>query len=328
MNAGDLHLLHTEFAKMTAAGMGLRQTLRALIDSRPPAAQKHVLGILARELDTGKPFSEGMKAAALPELDVNIISAGERGGRLPQAFDHLAGYYGMLARARRGSLHAMIYPLVMLHLGLLAGNLPMAFMQGRGMAAALLSSLPELGVMYGIALVLWLAWRFIAVTAPENAALDSVVNAIPLLGKTRRSLAMARFTKVWHIALLAGVSFRETIAMAADASRSGMIRAVAGDLQVVLSCGAPLGPAMMAARAFPDAFARSYATAEQSGMLDQDLARWARVFEDEAAAGVKLISAVVPKVIYLLALAYVGWKIVNFWSGYYDGIFKALEDGE
>ena len=55
----------------------------------------------------------------------------------------------------------------------------------------------------------------------------------------------------------------------------------------------------------------------RKGGLDQDLERWAKVFQEEAARGTKAFSVAIPKVCFGLALIFVAWKILGFYSGYY-----------
>ncbi|MES2995628.1 MAG: type II secretion system F family protein [Verrucomicrobiota bacterium] len=322
----ERYLFYTELAKLINAGFGMDRALKTIGHSPPSFATGKVTRTLQAALASGCGLRNAFAQAEFPFLDLAIIGAGERGGRLVEAFGHLADYHGMLARARKRAVHALIYPVALLHLGVAAGNLPAALMAGeRGILRIVAGMLPDLLLLYAVALGIWLAWVFLARRAPHSPALDSALNSIPLLGKTRRALAMARFTKIWHISVLAALPMRETIENSARASRSGSLRAASETLLVTLERGEPLGPAMLTATAFPPAFASGYATAEESGSIDKELARWSRYFETEAETGTKLLADVVPKLIYFAALLYVAWKIVGFYQGYYEGIFQQLE---
>ncbi|MGB6221837.1 type II secretion system F family protein, partial [Haloferula sp.] len=125
---------------------------------------------------------------------------------------------------------------------------------------------------------------------------------------------------VYYAGLLAGLPMGETAAMAGDASNSGAIAEASGRLKSAAKEGDALGPVFVAERAFPRAFAKSYATAEQSGMLDKDLLRWSKLFEDDAASQVRMLSLVLPKLGYALIVVFVVWKLVSFYSGYYGSL--------
>ncbi len=174
-----------------------------------------------------------------------------------------------------------------------------------------------LGV-YLVAAVLVLVVRAILKRAPENAAIDRLVNRIPWIGKARKNLAMARFCKVYQSCLLAGISMVETVRLASNAAQSGVIREVGTRLVVATKAGDALGPQFMAESAFPKAFARSYATGEEAGSLDKDMANWANVFQADAELAARTASVVLPKLLYFLILLFVAWRIVGFFLGYYE----------
>ena len=81
----------------------------------------------------------------------------------------------------------------------------------------------------------------------------------------------------------------------------------------------------MAEAAFPRTFARSYATGEEAGTLDTDMAKWASFFQESAGAAMRTASVMVPKILYFLIMGYVAWKIVGFFTGYYAELDQILE---
>jgi type IV pilus assembly protein PilC len=283
---------------------------------------------LNRGLDAGESITVafGNDRKAISPLERSIIGAGERGGKLAPAFQHLADYFGMLTSARREVIKGLIYPIIILHLGIVIGILPQALMQGEMSASQILGSLvATLLVAYALAFLAVIALRAVLGMAPENAGIDRLINRIPWVGKARRNLAMARFCKVYHSWLLAGIPIIETAGIAAEASRSGLVRDAGTRLVEVAKAGQPLGPRFLAEPAFPRNFARSYATGEEAGTLDTDLARWSKLFQDDAESSVKSAAVMVPKVMYFFILLFVAWKIVGVYSGYYENIFQQLE---
>jgi type IV pilus assembly protein PilC len=319
MSPAQRHLLHTELAKLLGAGFGIRQAIAAILDTRPPSAQAVLLKEADQALAEGKSIAQAFgDPARVTDLERTVIAAGERGGRLAQGFQHLADYFEMIASARRDALQSMIYPTVLLHMGVFVATVPAGLMAGQSGGSILASIIVWLiGLYLGIALIAMLV-RGLLRAAPTNVAIDRWLHRIPVIGKARKSMAMARFTKVFHIGVLAGLSMTEIVSMAAEASHSGMIREACGAVLVRAKEGGLLGPVLVASRPFPAAFARSYATAEEAGGLDHDLERWARLFHEEAVRGTKAVAVAVPKVCYVLILIFVVWKILGFYSGYYE----------
>lgn len=327
-SAAQKHLFYTEIAKLLEAGFGIREAAATMLDHRLPAAQAALLREMDGDLEAGKSITEAFSKNpnVISELERSIVGAGERGGRLAPAFQHLADYFGMLATARRDALQSMIYPLVMLHLGLFISYIPQLFSGAKSGIQVLGEFAVTLFIVYAIVFIIWLGVRAVLASGGANPAVDAMLNRIPLVGAARRYMAMARFTKVYHTCLLAGLSMQETVETAAHASRSGAVIAASRKMQEVLKDRGPLGPVFVSSGAFPAAFARSYATAEESGSLDKDFARWSKVFQDDAARSTKTVSSALPKLFYVLILLFMAWKIVSFYSESYLQPIRDLEE--
>ncbi len=325
--ATQKHLFYTEMAKLLEAGFDIRKAAAVLKDTHLPAGQEILLRDLERGLESGKTIAASFAAdsRAVSDLERHIVSAGERGGKLAPAFAHLASYFGMLAAARAQLVSGMIYPAVVLHLGVVIATVPLDLMHGASMGEILIHFLLALLTLYAAAAVVLLGIRLLLKRAPDDIAIDRLLQRIPWIGKARRAMAMARFCKVYHSCLLAGISMKETAALAAGASRSALIRHAGETLVRTAAEGGALGPTFISEEAFPRPFARSYATGEEAGTLDTDLARWSAVFEADARAASATVALMVPKVLYIGILLFVGWRIVSFFTGYYSGMMDMMD---
>lgn len=321
ISAKRKYLFYVELEKLVEAGFGIKEAAAVLLENRPSGAERKLLDDLLAGLAEGKSIAESFQSGELTEMERCIIAAGEKGGKLGPAFKHLADYFDLVARARRDAIKAMIYPLILLHMGLLLAVIPSDILSGGIGAAGVLKNLVvALLITYALIFVGVMGVIWLLRIAPNNAAVDRMINLWPMIGGARRNLAMARFTKVYYAGLLAGLSMGETATMAGNASSSGAIREAAKRLKATAKEGSSLGPVFLAEKAFPRAFAKSYATAEESGMLDKDLLRWAKLFEDDAASSVRTLSVVLPKLGYALIVCFVVWKLVSFYSGYYESL--------
>ena len=325
--AADKHLFYAEMAKLLDAGFDIRRASAVLKDTQIPASQVSILNDLIRGLDAGETITSafGRDAKTISPLERCMIGAGERGGKLGPAFQHLADYFAMVASTRRESIKSMIHPLVILHLGVFIGIVPAALMKGDVSAGEISGSLlMTLLVLYIATFVIFIVIRSILRLAPDRPGIDRLINRLPWIGKARRNIAMARFCKVYHSCVLAGISMTETTRVASEASQSGAIREAGGCLVEVAKAGNRLGPEFLAQAAFPKTFARSYATGEEAGTLDKDLARWSKLFQDDAESSAKMVSVMVPKMLYFFILAFVVWKITGFYDSYYGNMLEQL----
>jgi type II secretory pathway component PulF len=315
------HLLHLELAKLLEAGFGIRQAIASILRTKPPAEQAALLSGVDASVAAGKSISDAFSASAgMTNLERSIISAGERGGRMAQSFRHLADYYEMLARTRREAVRGMIQPLVLSHMGVFLAVVPFGLIAGKGWGEILVSGAVGLGLLYGGLVVVWVLVRMALAAAPANATVDSLINCIPTVGAARRAMAMARYARVYHTGLLAGLSMSETVSISLDASQSGILREAGRDLLITAETGGPLGPVYARHDAFPSEFSRSYQTAEEAGGLDHDLDRWAKYYQEDAVHRVQVAAATIPRVLYAAILIFVAWKIISFFLGYYNMI--------
>ncbi|MFD0892479.1 type II secretion system F family protein [Luteolibacter ambystomatis] len=318
LSAAKKHLFYFELSKLLAAGFDIRKAAASMLASGVPDAERALLDRMEKGLAEGRTITDALTdgTTAISELERGIIAAGERSGRMAPAFRHLADYFGMVSSATRTITRSMIYPLIVLHMGILVGTAAGPLQRGEAFSKILPSLILTLLVFYAGTFVLYLAGKTLLKAAETNPSLDGLVNRLPWVGKARRNLAMARFTKVYHTCLLAGLGMQETASTAAAASHSGLIREAGLKVAEAATQGGPLGPEFIASSSFPNAFSRSYATAEESGTLDQDLDRWAGLFQSDAEQAVTALGVAVPKVLYACIVIFVGWKIVSFYGGY------------
>lgn len=328
-SASQKHYFYAEISKLLEAGFDIQKAAAVLGDTQLPPGQAALLDDLRRGLDAGQTItaSFSQNTGTISDLERSIIGAGERGGKLAPAFQHLADYFRMLATARAEVLKSMIYPLVVLHIGIFIATVPGALKKGDQTSAQILGALLlALVSVYAVALLVFLGIRTVLKMAPDHPSIDSWINRTPWIGKARKSMAMARFCKVYHSCLLAGISMSETVQLASDASHSGVIRMAGVGLRNAAKAGEALGPHFLSDPAYPKAFARSYSTGEEAGTLDKDLANWSKFFQDEAESGVKTVSVILPKILYFFILIFVAWKIVGFYTADLADTIRQLEE--
>lgn len=320
-SSGPKHHFYAELAKLTEAGFGIREAAAVMQDTRLPANQARLLESVVAGISSGLSIGGAFAASgSVGPLEATIISAGERGGRMSSAFQHLADYFALVHAARRHAVRALVYPVILLHMGVFVAIIPSGMLREEPMSELLRTLVLTLIAAYVAGFVLFLVTRMLLRLAEDQAALDQAINRIPAVGAARRNMAMARFTKVYHTCVLAGLSMSEAAETSGEASRSGALRKTGLDLAAAAREGEMLGPRFIEANVFPKAFARSYATAEEAGGLDRDLARWSKLFEQNAAESARTLSVIAPKLLYLLILAFLVWQILGFYSGYLEAI--------
>ncbi len=320
--------LYYELAKLLGAGMHVDRSVELLLEQSPPAAIVAYLRGLQRGLEERLSVAEAIakhNAATVSPLEVSLLTAGERGGRLESACEHLAQYFDLRHKSSSKALGALVYPMILLHVGLLVPELP-KMVVGDETGKVVLDLLLRLGVMWmvmgGLA---FLGWRALQ-AAVHNATVDRFLRRIPLVGATRKHWALARFCQVFHTGLLAALKMSETLKLAGDASQSAVLSEASVQAARKIEEGSTLAGSLQSTEALSKSFYNAVDTAEQTGTLDKEMERWGRVESEMAARAQDRVAEWLPRLFYVIVVIYIAIRIIGMVSGYYSSVYKMLDE--
>jgi type II secretory pathway component PulF len=154
--------------------------------------------------------------------------------------------------------------------------------------------------------------------------LDHLLQHVPLLGPARRHWALARFTRIAHSGLLAALPPQEWLQLAADASDSAILRQAAHHAAARVADGDPIAPSLRGFPGLQKSWVDALETAEQSGTLDDELARWAALESEEAGAASARAAEWLPRILYGAVMLYVAWRIITMIHGIYAPVLEQL----
>ncbi len=320
MKPPDKATLFHELAKLLRADFHLDRGLDLLLGQRPRPAVAAFLQQVKTRLAAGQPLSAAMQPQngqrGLDPLDLALIEAGEKSGRLAQSFALLADYYESLADSLRRARGALIYPLVLAHLAVILPEIPAAIASGE--ATALPGRiLLRLGVLWAVLLGAGALWRWLSARARAAPGVDGALAVLPVLGPLRGHWALARFTRVAHSALLAAVRPQEWVRLAGEASGSGRFLTGSARAAALVAQGQPIAESLRAGGGFPKLFIDSLDTAEEAGALDHELERWARLEAEQARTAMERAAVWLPRLLYVLIVLYVAYRIISMMAGIY-----------
>ena len=329
MKLSEKALLYRELAKLVGASFHLDRSIDLLLKQQPSHARRTWLQGLQLGLKEGKGVAAAMTehcGAFSDALEFALIDAGERSGRLGDAFSHLSRYFEAWNMAVKQAIGAMIYPLVLAHLGIILPELPMivtATMEDKPYSTA--GIFMPLAILWLVLLSLFLLWRWLSRLGAQSAPVDLWLSRLPLIGSARRHWALARFCQVFHACLLASMRMTECMELAGSASHSGLLRHAAQDAARRIATGETIAGAMADVHGFPLIFVHGIATAEETGTLDHEMNRWAAAETIEAGDAVQRAAQWLPKIAYAVVVLYVAYRILTMMSGYYGGMMKQME---
>jgi type IV pilus assembly protein PilC len=317
--------MYHQIGSMLAAGITLPNVLETLHRSPPSRSLRPALRQVLTYIEAGSTFSEALRETGgwLPEFDVALLEAGERSGRLDATFKLLAVYYRERSQLAKAVIGDLIYPLFVLHFAIFLMPFPALFLKG-DVQLYLLQTLGILVPLYAVVFTVVLMcqgrhgekWR---------AVVELVVRAIPILGKARQYLALARLSAALEALINAGVSIIQAWELAAAASGSPALKRTVMAWRPQLE-NAMKTPAELVSKSgeFPDMYSHLYHTGEVSGQQDETLRRLHVYYQEEGTRKMKAIAQWVPRLVYFMIMARIAQQVIGFYSGYFNSINNAF----
>lgn len=317
--------LYHQIAQLLNAGIGLIQALQTMERSPPARSFRVPLLRMIQSLQSGNTFAVASRTTGnwLPEFDAALLEAGELSGRLPNCFKLLAKFYEERAALARRVISDLTYPVGLFHFAILLGPFPQLFLTGN-VGAYLSTILTPLLPLYAITLFLLIAgqgrrgdtWR---------SLVERVLRWVPILGRARHNLALARLTAALEALVNAGVSIGYGWELAAAASGAPSLRRSVARWRPWLEAGMTPADAVAQSPDFPDLFRTMYATGEVSGSLDESLARLHDYYREEGSRQLKALSRWVPRLIYFAVVLMIAYRILSFYAGYFSQLNSVLQ---
>ena len=317
-----------QLSAMIRAGLPLIGALQTLEASPPSASYRRPIQKILAELHNRNTFTGALATIGhwLPMFDKALLEAGERSGRLDECFRLLASYYEERARLARAVISQMLYPVIIVHLALLIfppSLIRHAFWDDQW-GAFFAEKIFAFGVLYGggFALLLsssssrGLAWRWMV---------ENILGIVPLLGRARQNLAIARLSAALEALFSAGVGIVDSWELAARASGSiAIAREVAKWRPQIEREQRTPGEILAGSRVFPPMFCSLYRTGEISGQLDDTLKRLREYSATEGHRQMDMFTRSLTTAIILIIMVCIGYAVVSFWMEYYGNIMKTL----
>jgi type II secretory pathway component PulF len=316
MNAPEKARLYHDLGQLLRSGTPFPKALSILAPhSRGRTAL--AIGALRAALDRGATVPEAFDAAApaIAPLEAAMFAASERAGRLENGLAHASEYYAAIAETRSRMWSRAAYPLFILHFGIVALALPVAFAESGGIEAFGKTVISAIALLWVAIAALGFLLRVLLNAASKNPALDRMLRAVPVLGGMRRAFALSRFCSAFNLQLEAGVNILTSLESAGRASGSAVIRGAADASLPAVRAGGKAGAALIATGQVPEEFARAFTVGEETGGLDHELRRLAGDYRTFALRRLEAVGEWLPKLLYLAILVYLAFRIVGFYIG-------------
>jgi type IV pilus assembly protein PilC len=336
----DLAVFSRQFATMVNSGLPLLRTLSILEEQTESTQLKKVLGQVRLDVEQGNSLSGalGRHERTFPPLYISMCRAGETAGNLDQVLVRLADTLEAEVSLRQKIKSAMTYPIVVFSLVVLILIAMLVFVvptfedlySSLGgvlpLPTRILLSVSEafrtwfwVVILVVIGLV-WLFRRWLK-TDRGRAAFDRFKLRIPIFGSLFQKTALARFARTLGVLNRSGVPILQSLDIVADTVKNAVVAAAVRDVQSGVKEGESIAGPLSNHKVFPPMVVQMMAVGEETGALDEMLEKIADFYDEEVAAAVDSLTALIEPVMIAIVGGAVGVIVISL----YLPLFRIIE---
>jgi general secretion pathway protein F len=307
-----------EIATLLKAGLPLDRSMEILVSLSENERVKELLSEIRNEVRGGSSLSKALDQhrEVFSRFYINMVRAGEAGGALPDVLRRLSDYMERARELRDNVTSAMIYPLILFGVSMIAVGILLVFVVPRftrifdqaGVALPLLTQI-VLSVgnfvknyWWGILIAAFLAFRYVRgqLANPDSRyQWDKWFWELPLFGELIAKIEMARFARTLGTLLSNGVSLLAGLSIIKETLGNRYLAEAVEEVARELKAGRGLGKPMLQTKRFPQLAVHMVMVGEETGKLDDMLAQVAEVYDREVAATIKRLLALVEPVMLI-----------------------------
>jgi len=287
-------------ASMLNAGMSILSAIATLQEQTSHPGFKFVLKTLRDNVESGMPFSEGLRMfpRIFDDMYVNMVAAGEKSGQFAVVLKRLAIMMDASARLMRKVKSAMSYPTVILSLaliiaaGLITFVVPVFKEMFEGFGSKLpgptqvLVNLSDFArkywvVIIGTVAIAVFAFRKWLATPAGRLKFDQFLLKLPIFGPLTQKVAVSRFCHLFAQMLNSGVPILDAMQVVAKSMGNKVIEGAILSARSGIEQGNTLSSSLENKPCLPLLMIRMIAAGEKSGRIDEMLESVAETYDDE-----------------------------------------------
>jgi len=323
-----------ELATLLRAGLPLDRAMELLITLAPSLPVAVMLQGIRDEVRGGKSLSQALDARrdVFSRFYVNIVRAGEAGGALGTVLQRLSETMERSKELRDSVRSALIYPTILIFVAVASVMVLLVFVvpQFQSTFAQAGKALPlptQVVIVVGTFLRNWW-WAALPAAAlvvlwfrrrgripSVRRARDARMLRMPLVGDLIAKVEIARFARTLATLLANGVTLLAGLGIVRETMGNVVLSSALEGVTAKLREGKGFGQPLADTGLFPRLATQMILVGEESGRLEEMLARVADVYDREVATAIKRFLAVLEPVLILSLAVMVGGIVFSILLG-------------
>jgi len=325
----DLANFTRQLSTMITAGLPITDAL-IILRSQSSEGMRKIIAQILLDVEGGSSLSAALEKHpnVFSPIYISIVRAGETGGVLDKVLTRLSENLENEKEFRGKVGGALIYPAIIVVGMIIAASIMMIFVvpkltslyQDFGanlpLATRVLVAVSNFSVRFWpvvLASLIGIVWliHFLGRTYTGRRKIDSLILKIPILGNLQKELIMTDFTRTLGILAGVGVSLLEGLEVVSGSVGNTIISDALRNSAKQVEKGFTLAYALaQQGDIFPPMLYQIISVGEETGKLDEVLAKVSRVFEVEAEQKVKALTSVIEPAVMIIMGIGVGFLAV------------------
>ncbi|MCK5035892.1 MAG: type II secretion system F family protein [Candidatus Sabulitectum sp.] len=335
----ELSTFTRQFSVMINAGLPLVGCLQILGRQQENKIFKNIIVEVTSDVEKGGTLAEslGKHKKVFSELFVNMVAAGEQGGILDTILARLADYLEDAASLQSKIKSAMMYPLVVFvvvivaTLAMLLFVIPIfqqMFEDMGGELPAMTQVVVDMSdfvqnyiffILLGMGGVVF-AFNTYYKTNSGEKVIDTVKLSLPVFGPINRKMSIARFTRTLGTLTSSGVAILDGLNITAKTAGNRVISDAIMKARVSISGGENIAGPLEASGVFPTMVTQMIAVGEETGGLDEMLVKVADFYDEEVNVLVDGMASTIEPLMIVFMGGFVGFLVIAMYLPIFDMI--------
>ena len=324
----DITNFTRQFSTMIGSGLPLAEALRVLKNQSKPT-MKSIIEKILTEVEGGSTLADAISGSdgGFSPVYIAMVRAGESAGVLDNVMGKLAESLEKQREFRSKTKGALVYPVIIMVAMVVIATIMMIFVVPRltamykdfgaelpGPTKALMAVsefvvsfwyfvfVALVGTWYGL-----LRWSKTEVGA---LVLEQIVFKIPIWGQLKKDIILTEFTRTVSVLLGAGIPILDALQIVAGTLGSIVFGMQIKQAGTYVEKGLGLSEAITRLDGFPPILSQMVAVGEETGKLDDILAKLSRYYESESEVKIKALTTAIEPLIMILMGIGVGFLVI------------------
>ena len=326
----DIAIFCRQFYVMLDSGLSIGKALNILIEQgEKPKIREALIGVNG-DLKRGETLANSMRKRkdVFPNLLTSMIDAGERSGNLDIILKRMAEYYEKETKIRGKIKSAMIYPIVLGVVAIIAITFILTFVMPTfvqmfeennvdlPMSTKMVLETSKVLGKYGIIIFLILVTAIILLgkylKSEEGQYKLSIINLkIPVIKKLTQKIIVSRFTRTMGIVSSSGMSLVTSLEIVASVVGNKIAEKELLKVKEKVLKGEGLGDSIMKIKIFPPMLASMVKVGEEAGSLDSILDKTADFYDDELEREIQTATALIEPAMIVVMGIIIGFLLIS-----------------